>query len=155
MYYSHWTIQLGEYGMPIEQPYELIHIKWDSGFMDIVPPGIFEIEDARTCLNKFRKVIKLSAVSDFQHGTNTLSAWRKAIKADYDFIFRVSTIIADKYKAFYDEIVDGAVKQDKNRASKLKRLQKRNSIELKRLDARKKRVQQCAEILETIAEKYK
>jgi len=153
-YYPHWTIQLGEYGTPVEQPYETIQIKWDSGFMDIVPPGIFEIEDTRTCLVKFRKLIKLSIESDIKYETNTISAWRKAIKADYDFLFKVSTMIADKYKTLYDEIVDSAKKADKNRASKLKQLQKRNLIELKRLDARKKRVQKCSQILDELATKY-
>lgn len=154
--FPHWTIHLQGtgFGEVVEQEYKPIRIKWDGGYMDVVPPGIFAIEDTRTCLSKFRKVIKLSAMSDIQHKTNTISAWRKAIKADYDFMYRLSTIIADKYKALYEEIIDQSSKQDKHRASKLKQLQKRNSIELKRLDARKKRVQKCAVILEEIAEKY-
>ena len=147
-YYPHWNVHLSDYGKRIEQPYEVIRIKWDSGFMDVVPPGIFEIEDTRSCLNKFRKLIRLSVMSDLEKGTNTLSAWRKAIKDEYDFQFRVFSIIQEQYDKKYAELVDNATQADKKRAGKLKQLQKHKSVELKRLDSRKARVRKCAEILE-------
>ena len=152
--YPHWTIRLGDHGIPIDEPYEPIRIKWDSGFMDIVPPGVFEIENNSTCLSKFGKLIKLSIESDIRYETNTISAWRKAIKADLDFLYEVSQKIADKYKELFDDIIDSSKQADKNRASKLRQLQKSNSTELKRLDARRKRVIKCSQLLNEYVEKY-
>lgn len=152
--YPHWTIRLGDYGIPVTQPYEPIRIKWDSGFMDIVPPGVFEIENNSTCLSKFRKLIKLSIESDIKCKTNTVSAWRKAITADLDFLHVVADKVAARYKELFDEIIDSAKKADNDRASKLRQLQKRHTQELKRLDARRKRVIKCSQLLEEYVNKY-
>jgi len=153
-YYPHWTIKLGDGHIPVTQPYEPIRIKWDTGFMDVVPPGVFEIESASSCTSKFRNLLKLCVKSDIVYGTNTISAWRKAIKADLDFLLMASDKIADRYQELYEDIVDSSEQADKNRASKLRNLQKRNTIELKRLDARRKRVIKCSQILEEYVNKY-
>lgn len=139
----------------IEQQYEPIRIKWDSGYMDIVPPGIFEIAGTRNCISEFRRVIKLSVMSDLTHGTNTLREWRKAINSEFEFQYKVKTIISDRFTSAYNNIVDSAVNQDKRRSSKLKTLIKRKNADIKDLEARKKRVQKCAEILEDMTKKVK
>lgn len=126
------------YWKPIEQEYEPIHIKWDNGYMDIVPPGIFEIAATRNCISKFRKVIKLSAMSDLEHGTKTLREWRKAIKSEFEFQYKVNTIISDRFTAAYNNIADSVAKQDKETEAKLKKLVKSKNSDIKDLEARKK-----------------
>jgi hypothetical protein len=149
-----YTIRLGDNHISVPQQYETIHIKWDNGFMDIVPPGVFEIESSSVCTSKFRKLIKYSIENDIRYQTNLVSQWRKAIRSDLDFLYQVSIKIGDRYKELYDDIVDSSKNADKSRPTKLRNLQKQNAIELKRLDARKNRVLKCSKMLEDYVVKY-
>ncbi len=150
-HYDAVSVYIGEYGTPVECEYEPIHIKWETGYADIVPPALFTDAD----LTKIRKVFRMSAQSDLMHSTNTISAWRKAIKAERDYQFKVFSVITDEYNAAYAELVESAVKPDKKRGKRLSELQKRKTQAIKRLDARKKKVDKAAEILEEMAAKYK
>ena len=150
-YYSPISVYIRDSHVYCECEYEPIHIKWDNGYMDIVPPALFTDMD----LPKIRKVFRMSAESDLRHGTNTISAWRKAFKIERDYQFKVFSVITDEYDAAYSEIVDSAVKQDNKRAKKLSELNKRKKWNIKQLDARKKKVEKAAEILEEMAVKYK
>ncbi len=150
-YYSAISVYIRSTHVYVECAYQPIHIKWETGYMDIAPPALFTDAD----LPKIRKVFKMSAQSDLLHGTNTISAWRKAIKAERDYQFKVFSVITDEYNAGYAEIVDSSNKPDKKRGKKLSELQKRKSQAIKRLDSRKKKVDKCSEILEEMAAKYK
>lgn len=149
-YYSPISVNIRNTHVYCECEYEPIHIKWDTGYMDIVAPALFT--DAG--LAKIRKVFRMSAESDLMYDTNTLSAWRKAFKTERDYQFKVLSVIQDEYDAAYKEIVDSAVKPDSDRGKKLRLLNKRKSQSIKQLDTRKKNVQRYAEILEEVAERY-
>ena len=140
-----------DYGTPVECEYDPIRIKWDSGFMDVVPPALF----TEANLSKIRKVFKLAAMSDLQFNTNTISAWHSAFKAERDYQFKVLSEIQNQYDTAYIEIVESAKEQDGKRGKKINDLQKRRKWAIKQLDSRRKKIQKCIEILEEIAERYK
>lgn len=150
-YYTPMNVYIRGLHVYVECEYEPIHIKWDTGYMDIVPPALFTDAD----LPKIRKIFKMSAESDLNHGTNTISAWRKAFKTERDYQFKVLSVITDEYDSAYKDIVENAKEQDNKRSKKLNELQKRKKWAVKQLDSRKKKVNKAAEILEEMAAKYK
>lgn len=150
-YYTPMNVYIRGFHVYVECEYEPVHIKWDTGYMDIVPPVLFTDAD----LPKIRKIFKMSAESDLNHSTNTMSAWRKAFKIEKDYQFKVLSVITDEYDSAYKEIVENATEQDNKRSKKLNELQKRKKWAVKQLDSRKKKVNKAAEILEEIAARYK
>lgn len=134
--------------VPVDCEYEVIQIKWDSGHMDLVPPAIL----TEAGLTKIRKILRLSAECDLRYQTKTLEQWREALKIETDLQIRVLSVITDQYNAGCEE---NKMIQDKAQAKKhFDGLRKRKDWALKQLDARRKKMQKCKEILEEYAKKY-
>lgn len=147
MYYSYQIGLLKDGFRPYK--YTPIHIKWDGGYMDICPPALFE-----ETLSKFRKVAKLSAESDLTMATHTIREWRRDIKHDNDFIFRLNTELSGAYSTEYERISQNGDLNEKERHSKLKRLINEYNSEIKKLDQRRKHMKKCVAILDKLAAKY-
>lgn len=133
MYYSYQIDSLK--GGFRSYDYTPIRIKWEGGYMDICPPALFN-----ETLSKFRKIAKLSAESDLSMGTHTMHEWRKAIKTDNDFTFRLNTELSDTYNSEYRQISENKVLNEKERQSRLKRLNDKYNTELKKLNRRKNHI---------------
>jgi hypothetical protein len=130
----------------IPHEYELIRIKWNDngsvGYMDLCPPALFETPG---CVGRFKKLIKLSVMSDLTTDTQTIKKWRQAVKAEYDFCFRLITLVCDKYSA--------EMKSAKSEKEHIRTTAKFCRF-VKKLNSLKKRVEKVDGIIEETALKY-
>ena len=149
MYYT-YVFPFGDNSYNIEQEYEPIYIKWDTGYMYVCPPSLFEIGNMRNCINNFNKMVKMSVWSDKWFDTTALVEWRRAIHSEFKFLDRVDATINDAYTTICDEIQSMPYNTQKTKQSELKHLRKKYSAERKKLESRRKRVQKCAELLADI-----
>jgi hypothetical protein len=143
------------------EEYEPIEIKWDTGFMIIAPPGIWDDPGYRS---KFRKLIKLSINSDRTMGTNTISMWRRAfvralehvtyfkrpkiearLRASQESIEREWDRFDDKQKA----------KRPNFKDRKFKEAERYYKADFKRVEAHQARIEKCKTIFDELIKKYR
>lgn len=142
------------------EDYEPIEIKWDSGFLIIAPPGIWDDPGYRS---KFRKLIKLSINSDRTMGTNTISMWRRAFVRAFDHVtyfrrpkiesgLRASQESIEREWARFDD--KQKAKRPKFKDRKFKEAERHYKAELKRVEAHQGRIEKCKAIFDELVEKY-
>ena len=143
------------------EDYEPIEIKWDTGFLIIAPPCIWDDPGYRS---KFRKLIKLSINSDRTMGTNTISMWRRAfVRALEHVTYFMRPKIEARLKASQESIErEWARFDEKQKAKKpkfkereLKEAETHYNAELKRIDAHKARIEKCKTIFDELIKKYR
>ena len=151
VYYWRKKVSMDCIGDIVECAYEPVRIKWDSGYMDICPPAMFE----ELPMAKIRKIFKQSVLSDLTQGTHTVKDWKKAIKFERDFYFNLYSLIENTYNRKYSEIVDRSSEFNESRGKELTDLQRHKVREIKYLDSRKKKLDKCTAYLDELVKKYK
>lgn len=143
------------------EDYEPIEIKWDTGFLIIVPPFIWDDPGYRS---KFRKLIKLSIDSDRTMGTNTISMWRRAFVMALEHVtyfmrpkteaeLRASQESIEREWARFDE--KQKAKRPKFKDRKFKEAERHYKTELKRVEAHQARIEKCKTIFDELIKKYR
>lgn len=143
------------------EDYEPIEIKWDSGFLIIAPPCIWD--DPGYC-SKFRKLIKLSINSDRTMGTNTISMWRRAFVRAFDHVThimrpyvwsdyqRTRVSIESNWCSFSDK---QKAKRPNFKDREFKKAERHYKAELKRVEAHQARIEKCKTIFDELIKKYR
>lgn len=129
------------------EDYEPIEIKWDTGFMIVAPPGLWDDVKSKV-VSKFRKLLKLSFESDKLHDTNTIHMWRVNIVRALEWSATMRRYAETKYHIRYDDLINQSDKPDPKRGKKIREIQSSYKYELKLIDARDQKIIRCQEILE-------
>ena len=142
-------VRSASYSTPVHCDYHLIHIKWDGGFMDLVPPEVF----TETDLSKIRKIFKMSVNSDYFYNTDTVEEWREALRFEEEYQQLILSEISSQYDAGFAEI--SAIRDEKEARTKMRDLKSRKNWALKQVEARRKKMLKCAEILKELSTKFR
>ena len=143
------------------EDYEPIEIKWDTGFLIIAPPCIWDDPGYRS---KFRKLIKLSIDSDRTMGTNTISMWRRAFVRALEHVtyfmrpkieagLRASQESIEREWARFDD--KQKAKKPKFKDRKFEEAERHYKAELKRVEAHQARIEKCKTIFDELIKKYR
>lgn len=117
--------------------------------MDLVPPEVF----TETDLPKIRKIFKMSVNSDYFYNTDTVEEWREALRFEEEYQQLILSEISSQYDAGFAEI--SATRDKKEARTKMRDLKSRKNWALKQVEARRKKMLKCAEILKELSTKFR